>query len=1054
MARSSASSAKHDASLSDPRRRSAETAGCSSGTSVAPADSLRVCWSEVVAAVALLWAGWIACDCVGLIGRPLRSVLLWLALLSAVIAGRPPGRPGVRRWLYLLAAGLTAVVWIALGKEVAGALGVVLVGTSLVHLQPRGAGRQGIFCAVSAVAAMALFELARTSLPGLWRLSDAVGGWLGSLAGLLCAQPLNIGATFGALCVLVSMAVFVAAWLMLGPPFRWQRAFLAVAAVVFAHAAYLLVLAHAHLLLAALPEYVYPSPSDNDLLGIWTWGNLLHSLLPWDLPAAAALVHAMVAAAMLRMMRYPSKATSPDATPARAHAPVTAEQQPDASPAADLPGGASSRFRLLLEVLDRHAAWATGLLAVCWALAGALTPGRVDLAHKTIVAYEQGYLNWLKPQHGRYYSEGSHLYGVLPDFIASLGGKLVHSEELSAEDLGRADMVLLIHPDRPWPEDRLRRLLDYVRRGGSLLLVAEPRVFDGDSRSSFPELLSHTALQVRDDTALGPADYWEDNLQLAVHPLTVGLGKCAEQFGMLVPSSIQLQPGARPLVVGRYGISEPGSDAAVNGTFSFEGGERLGDLVLAAEQRFGEGRVVVLGDTTPLCCEGLAGAWQFIGRTLGYLACRSSDPRTLWRQVLGVFCALGLFVLLLWRPRAEKLAVLAVALPATLGTAGLVTCWSWRVLPDGTRSQPNNLAFVDASHQEAYSHDPWNSLGLGSFLRTLARNGYLPLKLYDEPFGLDGLWGQRIERAGLLVCIGPSQRFSGHERRAVRKMLDSGGTLICMCGAERAGATNELLSEYGLKVPPAPLPPVLPAHEPEPMGSVLAPFLVQGETIHYLQTYAAWPVQAEGYHWKALATGREGQPVVLGQPAPDENGPGQVVLVGDTLVAVNENVQTPEQQAPANEDFWRWLIGQVTPHPEWIPPDADAQGAAASGSASPGRPAGPQAEQPSKPAELPAPPGQPEPPEPETGLELPEPQGSPELPEPPSPLQPPAEPTPEKAAPQTPPERKPPDDPYALPDELPGEWGPEAEGSSSGPKGARESGDQERMPQSNKEVEP
>jgi len=354
-------------------------------------------------------------------------------------------------------------------------------------------------------------------------------------------------------------------------------------------------------------------------------------------------------------------------------------------------------------------------------------------------------------------------------------------------------------------------------------------------------------------------------------------------------------------------------------------------------------------------------------------------------------------------------------LPLALGAANSATYYLWRVLPDGTKSNPNNLAFVDASHLEAYSDNPWNSLGLGNFLRTLARNGYLPLRLYDEPFGMDWVWGERLERAGVLVSIGPAERFSAHQRQALGKMLGAGGTLICMCGAERAGPTNDLLAEYGLKVPPSPLPASPPVAEPEPMGRVLAPFLVQGEQIHYFQTYAAWPVEATGHHSQTLATGRQGEPVVMSQPAPKANGPGQVVVIGDTFVAVNENVLSTSEQAPANEDFWRWLIGQVTPHEEWIPPTENAQTGSApeaaeaeNGGSSPGL----RLPEPGSDPELPEPglepelpgsglepslpglpggpnlpglPGkleEPDLPNPQDGLELPEPGMPPDLPEP------------------------------------------------------------------------
>ena len=68
------------------------------------------------------------------------------------------------------------------------------------------------------------------------------------------------------------------------------------------------------------------------------------------------------------------------------------------------------------------------LLAVAATLLVALAINQSDLKGKTIVAYDKGYLNWLKPE---YDSPIDGLYGMLPMFVESLGGKFVKSKDLS-----------------------------------------------------------------------------------------------------------------------------------------------------------------------------------------------------------------------------------------------------------------------------------------------------------------------------------------------------------------------------------------------------------------------------------------------------------------------------------------------------------------------------------------------------------------------------------------------------------------------------------------------
>ena len=97
-------------------------------------------------------------------------------------------------------------------------------------------------------------------------------------------------------------------------------------------------------------------------------------------------------------------------------------------------------------------------------------------------------------------------------------------------------------------------------------------------------------------------------------------------------ASLQVRWPARPLMLGRWGWSDPGTDAVLTGVSRLEAGERLGDLVLAAEQRLGAGRVLVLGDAFPLTNEGGVRGYGYTGRLLSYLAHGPTGPQSPWRQ--------------------------------------------------------------------------------------------------------------------------------------------------------------------------------------------------------------------------------------------------------------------------------------------------------------------------------------------------------------------------------------------------------------------------------------
>ena len=310
----------------------------------------------------------------------------------------------------------------------------------------------------------------------------------------------------------------------------------------------------------------------------------------------------------------------------------------------------------------------------------------------TIVAHQRGQVNWSKPQHGRYEPDWAGTYGTLPDFVASLGGNMVISPDLSEDDLAGADVLLLVHPTKPWTPAQLERIEAFVRRGGSLLLVAGPTIRETADRAAVNEVLKPTGMTLRDDVAVPVAPRWLDGAWGMAHPATLGLDNRRGGFGLRVSSSIATQWPARPILVGQWGFGDPGNDAAAAGVFRFESGEKLGDLVLAAERPLGRGTVVVLADDTCLSSLTNATSYPFTGRLLSYLARRPSSPQDWWRQALGLLGCLGLVGLVLWRPRPDVVIVFAAVLAVSVAAATGVSRHVARVVPgDPVRAGPRGV---------------------------------------------------------------------------------------------------------------------------------------------------------------------------------------------------------------------------------------------------------------------------------------------------------------------------------------------------------------------------
>lgn len=839
----------------------------------------------VVGAVAGLAAAWLAAGSLGIMAPPLRHALTWLALITVVLSDGPPRGRSWKSWLVLaLGTGVAAVMTMST-LVVYNVLAVALV-LALVAEMRTGLDRRAFLIVATAAGLLGIYRLAVTSIPAAWSLADALGYGLGRLVGALSGQSLSVGATFGGLDFLIVMGVLYAGWLLATPRPWLTRALCGLAAIVVGQMLYLTFLAYAAELRAALPPPPPPPESDLYIPAPWSWSLAVASLLPWNLPLVGAAIHLIVAAMLLRWASW---------------LPVSpAEERPFAW-----------RWRRKKPSALAAAPW---ILAVLVPLIAVLSFGRSDLTGKRVVVYNKGYLNWVKPEFNQYGQPSAGAYGMLPSLIESLGGQLIRSEELTEAELSKADVLLLIHPMTPWPEAIQKRVWEYVRRGGSLLVAAEPRVLDEGKTSAFDELLEPTAMRVRFDTAIAANYKWEHSCAALAHPATTGATGEPNRFGVIRGASLDISWPARPMLLGTWAWSDPGSDAVLTQSFRYETGEKLGDLVLAAEQPIGQGTVAVLTDAYGLKNEGLSRAYEFTGRLLGYLAWRPGNPQATWRQLLGLAACLILVGLVVRRPQPTPLALLVVVLGVTLAMVTEISGSQSRVLPDGTKGTPyNTLAYIDASHLNAFSNVDWTLDDTVGLKLTLMRNGYLPLMLSEfSPEALD--------RAGLLISIAPGRTYSPAERQIVRQFVERGGTFICTVGAEQAGPVQPLLNDFGFSVPLSPLPPGDPS-EPTPMGCIRGAYVTAANDARAdVLLYAGWPIVYPPQNITLLVHGVEKKPVM----ACARVGQGRVLVVGDSGFALNKNLEdfagNPLEGGYDNADFWRWLITHVNNQPQWTPP--------------------------------------------------------------------------------------------------------------------------------------
>ena len=829
----------------------------------------------VVAAVAALAAAWIAAGSTGLLGGPLRRALTLLAIGVAVVACRPVNASHLRRlahWLLIL----PAAYMVTLPLPVANIMAPAILLVCLAFLSA-GQRKDTLLTASTAVVVFGLYRLAVTSVPWFWLAADLLGRGCGQVAGSIVSRPLWVGATFAGLDFLVLTSVLWGLFLYRTKPPRARRAVYGFLGIIGGHLAYLV-------LLSFVPDIRAAAAPDG---GNGARGSLVQLLLPWNVPAVAGVIHLLIVAAMFRWSAWASNDGQ------SAGSGVSAAPQ------------SSYRSRLFLPAL-------AVVMAVLLPAVATLYPHSLSLGGKKIVFYEKGYLNWLKPTHGSYGRLSSGMYGMLPVFIESLGAESVVSPDLSEVDLQDADVLVLLFPDERWQEGQRERIETFVRRGGSLLVMGEHTTRDATGANRFNEVLAPTAMQVRFDSATFAVGGWLQSYEAMSHPVTAGVSDERNQFGVVIGASVETRWPARPLLMGTWGWNDPGDEAsarAMMGNGRYDPGEKLGDVVLAAEQPLGKGRVIAFGDTSGLTNAINVSSHVFTARLFAYLAGGGPRMHPAWRQCLALLIGVFLGVLLCRRPGILRTGIVAIALTASLAVCAQVNQASARVLPDGRLQRPNNLAYIDASHVEAYSSESWRPDGIGGLALTLMRNGYLTLTAPD-------LTPERLERASLLVSIAPFRPFSQTEIETVRGFVEAGGTLIMTAGYEEAGERRPLLDAFGFAVGIR----ADKTAEPEPMGHFKAPYLESQSRRVYVRFHAAWPITCNDGGARVIAYGKNNRPVIMMR----EVGAGRAILIGDPCFAMNKNLEN-ENGAPfeglrENADFWRWFITLLRDEEIWVPP--------------------------------------------------------------------------------------------------------------------------------------
>ncbi len=379
-------------------------------------------------------------------------------------------------------------------------------------------------------------------------------------------------------------------------------------------------------------------------------------------------------------------------------------------------------------------------------------------------------------------------------------------DSIEPADLEKTQILVLINSPKIWDERERRTVLDFVARGGSLLVLGDHTDVFGLMKG-FNSLLGPLGIQFRFDSAYKARESWR-GCQAAA-PDAIAWGWDNENPGVAVGASLELSGSARPLLVGRYGFSDNGIRENVMGSFlgnyHYDKGERLGDVVLVATATYGRGRVVVWGDTTAF----QAVSTYYPGIVGPMLAWLSRPSAWTERPLVRGAAALGLLAAMLWlwviRAKRKPVALVAISL-----LVGLAVPWVLS-LPrlEARVHAAEDLVLFDRSHFPASGHYNAKVNPIGPLYTNLLRSGFRVAEMEDwDP--------SAIARARGIAFVAPQRSFRVGEVNALLKAEERGAVVILTVGQPDAAGSKRLLDAHGFTLLPRPMGPVTPA---EPLAS-------------------------------------------------------------------------------------------------------------------------------------------------------------------------------------------------------------------------------------------
>jgi hypothetical protein len=581
--------------------------------------------------------------------------------------------------------------------------------------------------------------------------------------------------------------------------------------------------------------------------------------------------------------------------------------------------------RKITALLKTGAVWAAILLFLSASLLTVtITTPPVENNRKVLFYAEHMLGTWDVPEYGKYGKDGVGMFGLWPAYLSTLGYEsellvenatlflnttqplnqnitrylnltdyavIIESPTLSTGLLDGISIFIVTNLNTSFTPTEQQIIWEYINKGGSLLVLGD-HTNVGGMQHPLNELLSPVGISYRFDAALPLDDTnkWQTCTHLLQHPITIPITNSDElQHG--VGASLNITTSAYPVIIGTYSLSDKGNqssaDLAYLGDYTYNKGEQLGDVILVAAAYYGDGKVLVFGDTSAFQNTALPFSYPLLQSTFSWLS--STQNGTLTTMQIGFSLLLLIGAILVYR--FSRSTTIPFAIFPVMFCAALILTTSINPLIANQTTRTGPLITIDVSHLERLAQEPFTDESINGVILNLQRNNYLPIILRE--FSTDTISASKI-----LVCVAPTTPFSADQIAFLKHYMTNGGYIILAAGYDDKDASAALLQLFNISIETTPLGPV-PYVESNTTKYQDEPRFVDSWPLAY------HPNQVTSYY--NFTWGDTTYHLVVFE----HYGTGGLLVISDSQFLLDKNIESIYDYWPGNIIFLKHLINEL-----------------------------------------------------------------------------------------------------------------------------------------------